>query len=102
MTQPEASEATGACLVRQRSTRWEHFSVRQYAFLSSSPRYRFGYFRTRCRVGQPPDDAPASSCRRVFESQLGSDGLALGSARSTRTVVVDCGDLAGDLVRSHA
>jgi hypothetical protein len=25
-------------------TRWEHFSVRQYAFLSSSPRYRHRRF----------------------------------------------------------
>ena len=34
MARPEASEATGACLVRQRLTRWEHFSVRQYVFSS--------------------------------------------------------------------
>ena len=39
MARPEASEATGACLVRQRLTSREHSSVRQYAFLSSSSRY---------------------------------------------------------------
>ena len=38
MARPEASEATGACLVRQRLTRWEHFSVRQYVFSSCLPR----------------------------------------------------------------
>ena len=39
MARPEASEATGACLVRQRLTRWEHFSARQYGFLSRLPHY---------------------------------------------------------------
>src|ERR1700739_2530032 len=38
VARPEASEATGACLVRQRLTRWEHFSVRQYVFSSCLPR----------------------------------------------------------------
>jgi hypothetical protein len=33
------SEATGACLVRQRFTSREHSPVRQYGFLSRLPRY---------------------------------------------------------------
>ena len=38
MARPEASEATGACLVRQRLTSREHSSVRQYVFSSCLPR----------------------------------------------------------------
>jgi len=38
--------------VRQRSTSWEHFSVRQYAFLSSSPRYIWqAFFEELRRLG---------------------------------------------------
>jgi hypothetical protein len=37
------SEATGACLVRQRLTSREHSPVRQYGFISRLPRYKMGY-----------------------------------------------------------
>jgi hypothetical protein len=36
------NEATGACLVRQRSTSREHSPVRQYGLLSRLPRYTSG------------------------------------------------------------
>ena len=51
MARPEASEATGACLVRQRLTRWEHFSVRQYGFLSRLPLYSISADAAATRLG---------------------------------------------------
>jgi hypothetical protein len=65
VARPEASEATGACLVRQRLTRWEHFSVRQYVFSSCLPLSTHAHFDKA--VAQPPREDLACGALQVVE-----------------------------------